>query len=83
MNARAAVGDRAGLLQLPQALGLGRGAQLGGVGGGEVAQPGADHVQRLAGTDGRGSTHLGHLLHRGWSLLLAVLSSPGGQASRI
>jgi hypothetical protein len=41
--------DRAGPLQLAQALGLGRGRQLGGVGGGEVAQPGADHVQRLTG----------------------------------
>jgi hypothetical protein len=52
-------------LQLGQALGLRRSRQLGGVGGGQVAQPGADHVQRLAGTGkGRGCTHL-------------VTSSPG------
>jgi hypothetical protein len=76
-------GDRIGLLQLPQALGLGRGTELGGVRGGQVTQPGADHVQRLTGTarSGRG-THLGHLLHRAWSLLLAVLLI-SGRTSRI
>ena len=42
--------DRGGLLELAQALGLGGGGEPGGVGGGEVAQPGADHVQRLTGT---------------------------------
>ena len=38
------------LLEFAQALGLGRGGELGGVGGGQVPQPGADHVQRLTGT---------------------------------
>ena len=54
--------NRVVLLQLGQAFGLGGGGQLGGVGGGEVAQPGADHVQRLTDTGkSRGSAHRGHL----------------------
>jgi len=54
--------DRGVPLQLPQALGLGRGRQLARVGGGQVAQPGADHVQRLTGIRRRRRAHLGHLL---------------------
>ena len=77
MNARAAVRHRVGLLQFPQALSLRRGRELRGVGGGQVAQPGADHVQRLTGTTAGRSTHLGHLLHRDWSPLRAVLVVPG------
>ena len=66
-----------------QALGLRRRGELGGVGGGQVPQRGADHVQRLADTaKSRGRAHLGHLPYRDWSLLAAVLV-PGGQASRI
>jgi hypothetical protein len=66
--------DRISLLERLQAAGLGRGAQLGGIGRGQVAQRGADHVQRLVGTGkDRDRTHPGHLLHRAKSLLLAVL----------
>ena len=83
-DARAAVAIASCLLQLPQALRLGRGRELGGVGGGQVPQPGTDHLQRLTDTrKSRGSAHLGHLLHRDWSPLLAVLVVPEGQASRI
>ena len=75
--------DRGVPLQLPQAPGLGRGRELARVGGGQVAQPGADHVQRLTGICRGRRAHL-------------VTSSPGraaaagvrcrpreGQASRI
>jgi hypothetical protein len=56
---------RVGLFQLPQALGLGRDHELGGVRSGEVTQPCADHVQRLTGTGRSGRyTHEGHLRHR-------------------
>jgi len=69
-------------LQLAQALGLGLGAQLSGVGGGEVAQPGADHVQRLAGIR-RG--HRSHLVTSSPGRVAAagVGVVPGGQVSRI
>ena len=70
--------DRGVLLQFAQALGLGRGGELGGVGGGQVAQPGADHVQRLTGICRGRCTHLvtsstgtGRRCGRFWS-------SPGG-----
>jgi hypothetical protein len=54
--------DRVGLLEFAQGLGLDRGGQPGGVRSSQVAQPGADHVQRLADTaKGRGRAHLGHL----------------------
>jgi hypothetical protein len=70
--------DRVSLLEHLQAAGLGRGAQLGGIGRGEVAQRGARNVQRLVSTGkGRGGTHLGHLLHGGSSLLLTVSSREG------
>ena len=47
-----------------QALGLGLGGQHGGVGGGQVSQPGQDHVHRLGGAGRNGNTHL-------------ILTSPG------
>ena len=50
-------GDRIGLLQGLQAFGLGLGGQGGGVGGGQVAEPVQDHVERLLGAGGSG--HLG------------------------
>jgi hypothetical protein len=56
--------SRGVLLEFAQALGLGRGTELGGVGGGQVIQPGADHVQRLTGICRGRCTHL-------------VTSSPG------
>ena len=71
------------LLQFAQALGLGRGGELGGVGGGQVAQPGADHVQRLTGICRGRCTHLGHLLAGTGRHCGGSVSSPGGQASRI
>jgi hypothetical protein len=54
--------DRVGPLEGLQALGLGLGGQGGGVGGGQVAQPVEDHLERLLGIGGSG-----HL----------VLTSPG------
>jgi hypothetical protein len=47
---------RVGLLELGQGLGLGGGGELGG--GGQVAQPGADHFQRLTGCCRDVCTHL-------------------------
>src|SRR6185312_12562643 len=59
-------GGRVGLLQAPQARGLGLIRQLGGVRGGEVPQRGARHVHRLAGAgEGRGCAHRVTSL-RGW-----------------
>ncbi len=56
--------DRISLLDHLQATGLGRGAQLGGIGRGEVAQRGTRHLHRLVSTgEDRGGTHPGHLLH--------------------
>jgi hypothetical protein len=74
-------GGRVVLLEFAQALGLGHGGELGSVGGGQVTQPRADHVQRLTGIC-RGHTHLVTSSTRDWSLLAAVLV-PDGQASRI
>src|SRR5690349_11718573 len=54
-------GGRVGLLELAQALRLARGRELGRVGGGQVAEPGADHVQRLAGIRRGRRAHLGRL----------------------
>jgi len=73
--------DRGVPLQLPQALSLSRGRQLGGIGGGQVAQPGADHVQRLTGIcRGRRA----HLVTSTPGLAAAsVVVVPGGQVSRI
>ena len=52
-------GDRVGLLQPAQALGLGIGGQLSGIRGGEIVQPGAHHLQRLGDAVRRHhSTHL-------------------------
>ena len=51
-------GDRVGLLQALQALGLGLGGQGGGVGGGQVAQAGQDHIRRLGGAGRSGDIHL-------------------------
>ena len=48
---------RFGPFQPPQALRLRRRRQLGGISGGQVAQPRADHVQRLMGRC-RGHFHL-------------------------
>jgi len=70
------------LLQFPQDFGLGRGVQLARAGGGQVAEPGADHVQRLTGICRGRCTHLVTSSAGDWSLLAAVLV-PGGQASRI
>ena len=54
--------DPVGAFQPAQAVGLGLGGQLGRVRGGEVAQRGAGHVDRLADAgEGRGCTHRGHL----------------------
>jgi hypothetical protein len=50
--------DRVGLLELAQGLGLDRGGELVGVGGGQVPEAGADHVQRLAGCCRGGCAHL-------------------------
>jgi len=59
-------GDRVGLLQPSQALGLGLRGELGRVGGGQVAQRGTRRLDRLADAgEGRGCTHLGHLLLKG------------------
>ncbi len=60
-------GDRVGLLQPPQARGLGLGVQLRGAGRGEVAQRGARHLDRLAdaGEDGGRSAHIGYLPPQG------------------
>ena len=55
-------GDRLGLLQAVQALGLGLGGELGRIGGRQVRQPGLHHLHRLADTgEDRGAAHLGHL----------------------
>ena len=71
------------LFEFAQALGLGRGGELGGVGGGQVPQPGADHVECLTGIC-RGRISPGSPPRRDWSPLRAVLYRPReGQASRI
>jgi hypothetical protein len=57
-------GDRVAVLQRLQAFSLGVGGQRGGVQGGQVPQPGQDHVRRLGGGRGSGDAHL-------------VLTSPG------
>ena len=69
--------DRVGLLQPPQALGLGLGGELGGVGGGQIGQPGVHHIHRLADAgEGRGcgsGVHLGCLLPDTHGLVRAYL----------
>ena len=69
---------RIGLLQHPQAPGLGLGPQLRRVRGGQPAQPRVHHLHRLT-RRGRGSTHLGPPPFRGragWSLSLDPGVSP-------
>jgi hypothetical protein len=70
------------LLQFPQALGLRRDRESGRVGGGEVAQPGADHVQRLTGICRGRRAHL-VTSSPGRVAAAGVVVVPGGQVSRI
>jgi hypothetical protein len=50
-------GDGVGLLEGVQALGLRLGGERGGVGSGQVAQAGQDHVHRFGGIAGSRSSH--------------------------
>ena len=81
---------RMGLLQHLQAGRLGLGGHRGGIRRGQVAQPGADHLHRLAG-GGRGGTHLGRHLPPGmlagrwswgFSFVPAGTGTPAGHVSR-
>ena len=74
---RRGTGDRIGLFQFPQAVGLGRGRKLGRVGGGQVPQPGATMSSASRAEAGAVPTQV--TSSTGTSRCWRYLSSPEGR----